>query len=311
MRDLKDNKCYTSKIKVIRKKKCDDSDDSDFEYVINEISNKLTNENINYDGNAIIYTRISSKNQLDGASLDSQLEICQKYCEEKKYKIIKHVSEVASAKQMKYQVGLLTLINESCDTNLIIFRPDRLSRNFYDFVDKNKTLDNKKIIIHSVHEKLVSSNPMDLLKIRSKIQEAEWENERRAEKIKSSIKKRKDSGTYYATIPPFGYKYVSEIKKGKKIKKLVENTNEQVIITLIQNLNSGKLSVSNSLIEKITGTNYGVYFNNDEHCDDCHNGNLTHKNIADFLNSVEIKRRNFVWNSNSIKKIVSTSVRVL
>ena len=134
MRDLKDNK-YSSKIKVNRKR-CSDSDDSDLEYVINDLSNKLTKENINYDGNAIIYTRISSKNQLDGASLESQLEMCQKYCEEKKFKVLKWVREVASAKQMKYQVGLLNLINESSDTNLIIFRPDRLSRNFYDFVDK-------------------------------------------------------------------------------------------------------------------------------------------------------------------------------
>ena len=309
MRDLKDNK-YSSKVKVNRKK-CSDSDDSDLEYVINDLSNKLTNEDINYNGNAIIYNRISSKNQLDGASLDSQFELCQKYCEEKKYKILKHISEVASAKQMKYQVGLLNLINESSDTNLIIFRPDRLSRNFYDFVDKNKTLDNKKIIIHCVQDNLNSSNPNELLLIRSRIQEAEWENEKRAEKIKLSIKKRKDSGTYYASICPFGYKYVSEIKNKKLTKKLVENTNEQLIIKLIQNLNSGKLSVSNSLIQKITGTNYGVYFNNDEQCDDCHYGNLTHKNIADFLNSIEIKRRNFEWNSNSIKKIVSTSVRVL
>ena len=74
MRDFKD--------KVI-KKRCYDLDDSD----INDISNKLSSKNINYDGNAIIYNRISSKNQLDGASLDLQYELCQKYCEEKKYGI--------------------------------------------------------------------------------------------------------------------------------------------------------------------------------------------------------------------------------
>ena len=302
MRDLKDNK-YSSKIKVNRKR-CSDSDDSDLEYVINDLSNKLTKENINYDGNAIIYTRISSKNQLDGASLESQLEMCQKYCEEKKFKVLKWVREVASAKQMKYQVGLLNLINESSDTNLIIFRPDRLSRNFYDFVDKNKTLDNKKIIIHCVQDNLNSSNPNDLLQIRSRIQEAEWENERRSEKTKSTIKKKKANGTYYASIPPFGYKYVSEIKNGKLTKKLVENTNEQLVIKLVKNLNSGKLSVSDSLIEKLTGKNWGVYFPDDEKCNECQSGNLTYKSIADFLNSINIKRRNFEWNGTSVKKVI-------
>ena len=302
MRDLKDNK-YSSKVKVNRKR-CSDSDDSDLEYVINDLSNKLTKENINYDGNAIIYTRISSKNQLDGASLESQLEMCQKYCEEKKFKVLGHVKEVASAKQMKYQVGLLNLINESSDTNLIIFRPDRLSRNFYDFVDKNKTLDNKKIIIHCVQDNLNSSNPNDLLQIRSRIQEAEWENERRSEKTKSIIKKKKANGTYYATISPFGYKYVSEIKNGKLTKKLVENTNEQLVIKLVKNLNSGKLSVSDSLIEKLTGKNYGVYFPDDEKCNECQSGNLTYKSIAVFLNSINIKRRNPEWSGMSVKKII-------
>lgn len=309
MRDLKDNK-YSSKVKVNRKK-CSDSDDSDLEYVINDLSNKLTNEDINYNGNAIIYYRISSKKQNDGASLDSQFELCQKYCEEKKYKILKHVSEISSAKQMKYQVKLLTLINESSNINLIIFRPDRLSRNFYDFIEKNKTLDNKKIIIHCVQDNLNSSNPNDLLIIRSRIQEAEWENEKRAEKSKSSIKKSKANGTYHAPIPLFGFKYVKEIKNGKLTKKLVENTNEQLIIKLVKNLNSGKLSVSNSLIENLTGKKYDLYFPKDIKCDECQSGNLTYKFIADFLNSIEIKRRNFEWNSNSIKKIVSTSVRVL
>jgi DNA invertase Pin-like site-specific DNA recombinase len=303
MRDLKDNK-HSSKFKAIRKTKCYDSDDSDLEYVINDISNKLTNEDINYNGNAIIYNRISSKKQNDGASLDSQLEICQKYCEEKKFKVIKYVREVASAKQMKYQVGLLNLINESSDTNLIIFRPDRLSRNFYDFVDKNKTLDNKKIIIHCVQENLNSSNPNDLLLIRSRIQEAEWDNKRKSEKSKSSIKKSKANGTYHSTIPPFGYKYVKEIKNGKLTKKLVENINEQLIIKLVKNLNSGKLSVTDLLIEKLTGKKYDLYFPKDEKCDELQSGNLTYKFIADFLNSIEIKRRSCEWNAKSVKKVI-------
>ena len=164
-------------------------------------------------------------------------------------------------------------------------------------------MDEQKVVIHFVKDNLISSNPNDLLQIRTKIQEAQNENEIRGTRIKLGISKRKLNGTYHPSIAQYGNKYVCQLKNGKKYKQLEKNPNEQLVIKLINELDTGKVSNVNSLIEKITGKNPEYIFN-DPNCDNINSGNVRYVDIARILNENGITRRNFKWTGSSVKEIL-------
>jgi DNA invertase Pin-like site-specific DNA recombinase len=215
-----------------------------------------------------------------------------------------YVKTMAIRKQMKTQKGLIQLINNNDNIqHLVVFSPDRLSRNFYDFIDLNKLLDEQKITLHFVKDNLISSNSNNLLEIRSKIQEAQNENEIRGIRNSKIIQKQKLNGTYLPPVCKFGYKYVYQIKNGKQHKQLDKNPKEQLIIQLIKELDHGTVKNVNSLIQKITGKNPEYIFD-DPDCDNIDSGNVRYIDIAKILNENGITRRNFKWTGFSIKEIL-------
>lgn len=269
---------------------------------LNNITKGINQMNSSY---GIYYGRVSTKDQRDNNdSLETQKKYCLEYANKNNIKIIDHALEAASAKQMKTQKKLIQLINNNNNIqHLIIFSPDRLSRNFYDFINLNKLLDEQKTTLHFVKDNLISSNPSDLLQIRSRIQEAQNENEIRGIRTSKTIQKQKLNGTYYPSTTKFGYQYVSQIKNGKKYKQLDENLKEQLVIKLINELDHGTVKNVNSLIQKITGKNPEYVFNN-EFEDQIYHGNLRYVDIARILTEQDIRKRNFKWTGSSVKEIL-------
>jgi DNA invertase Pin-like site-specific DNA recombinase len=288
-----------------------DINETNIECDINTITNNLNKKNIKHNSNAIIYTRVSSSKQILGTSLDSQLEICRKYCEENNFKVLYEVSETVSALKIANQKNLLDLINENENFELIVLEPSRFSRNIADFINLyDKLIKEKKIILHFVQDKLVSSNSYDLKKIFSGIYDGELESETLSKRMKRSVKKRRENGTYLPSVPPFGYSYNSILKDGKIIKNRVKNEKEQQLIEFINKLYHG--SAINELeeqLEKLTGVKHELYFPDydeqaNEQANDLEHGNMKFIDIANFLNSVDITRRNKDWNSNSVRQLI-------
>jgi DNA invertase Pin-like site-specific DNA recombinase len=279
-----------------------DLNNYNFSNDLNNITKALNQMNSSL---GVYYGRVSTKDQRDNNdSLETQKKYCIDYANKNNIKIIDYVLEAASAKQMKTQKGLIQLINDNVNIqHLIVFSPDRLSRNFYDFINLNKLLDEQKTTLHFVKDNLISSNPNDLLQIRSKIQEAQNENEIRGIRTSKIIQKQKLNGTYYPSTTKFGYKYVSQIKNGKKIKRIDENPNEQLVIKLINELDHGTVKNVNSIIEKITGKNPEYIFD-DPDCDNIDSGNVRYVDIARILTEQDIKKRNFKWTGSSVKEIL-------
>jgi DNA invertase Pin-like site-specific DNA recombinase len=268
---------------------------------LDHVTNKL---NLMNSSNGIIYGRVSTLKQSDGPSLETQKKYCHEYANKNNITIIDSVLEAKSAKEMKKQKGLIKLINNYDNIqHLVVYSPDRLSRNFYDFIDLNKFLDEQKVVLHFVKDNLISSNPNDLLQIRTKIQEAQNENETKGMRTKLCISKRKLNGTYYPSIPTYGNKYIYQIKNGKEKKQLEKNSHEQLIIKLIKELDTGKVSNVNSIIEIITGKNPEYTFD-DPNCDNIYSGNVRYFDIARILNENDIKRRSFKWTGSSVKDIL-------
>jgi DNA invertase Pin-like site-specific DNA recombinase len=279
-----------------------DLNNYNFSNDLNNITKALNQMNSSI---GVYYGRVSTKDQRDNNdSLETQKKYCLEYANKNNINIIDYALEAASAKQMKTQKRLIQLINNNENIqNLIVFSPDRLSRNFYDFIDLNKLLDEQKVVLHFAKDNLISSNPNDLLQIRSKIQEAQNENEIRGNRTSKTIQKQKLNGTYLPPVCKFGNKYVNQIKNGKQFKQLDKNPKEQLIIQLIKELDTGKVSTVNSLIQKITGKNPEYIFD-DPDCDNIDSGNVRYVDIARILNDNNITRRNYKWTGYSVKEIL-------
>jgi DNA invertase Pin-like site-specific DNA recombinase len=269
---------------------------------INDICNNFDKQYIN-DTNAIIYCRVSTKNQTFGTSIDSQKTYCQDYCSQNNLNIKSIIIESKSAKSMNTQKQLNIFIGANKNINLVVYEPTRLSRNLKDFIQFNDNCNKQNIKVHCVNDCLVSSNNLDFKEILSRIVDGEIESKNIGIRVKRSINYRKLKGTYKSSIPTYGIKY---IKSNGKI-QTVPNTEEHKIIDLIQKLYWGsEIKLINKLLVEITGTPQQLYYitNPEKSIEKIEYGNMRLVDIVNFLNSIPITRRNKKWNSNTISQIV-------
>jgi DNA invertase Pin-like site-specific DNA recombinase len=105
--------------------------------------------------NAIIYVRVSTMDQTKGYSLDTQIQDCKRYALSNGLKITQIITETCSAGEMKNQRGLMQILQEHSNIHLIVFSADRLSRNFFDFAQFEKTCNKKNIIFHIAQKNLI------------------------------------------------------------------------------------------------------------------------------------------------------------
>jgi DNA invertase Pin-like site-specific DNA recombinase len=273
------------------------------ENIEDNLCNQLSRNHI-VNSNAIIYCRVSTKNQTFGTSLESQKLFCQEYCSKNNLNIKLIINETNSAKSMNNQEELNNFLEFNEDIILIVYEPSRLSRNLKDFVKFVDTCNKKNITIHFVHDDLVSSNSSDFKKILSGIVDGETESKNIGLRVKRSIKYRKLKGTYKSSIPKYGYKYIKSNGQTQSSINMVERR----IINLIQKLYCGSdIETINKLLVQITGTTQELYFttNPEESIEKIEYGNMRITDIVHFLNSIPITRRNKVWNSNAVSQIVN------
>jgi DNA invertase Pin-like site-specific DNA recombinase len=270
--------------------------------VYSDINAEISNKKSKISKNAIIYCRVSTKNQSFGTSLESQQLFCQEYCLKNNINIKSVINETNSAKLMSKQIQLNNFLDSNKNINLIVYEPSRLSRNFKDSIQFADTCSKKNIIIHFVQDNLVSSNSSDLKKILSGIIDGETESKNIGLRVKRSIIYRKMKGTYKPSISKYGYKYI----KQKSQVYTVINCKEQKIINLIKKLYWGSnIKIINKLLFEITGINHELYFIYDiKPVEEIKYGNMLLIDIVNFLNSISITRRNKKWNSNTISQIV-------
>ena len=121
---------------------------------ISKLCSKLNKTIIKYNGNAIIYSRVSTQNQKFGTSLEAQEELAKSYCIEKQYAILDCVHEVRSAKNLTNQEKLIDIINSNNNIQLIICEPTRLSRNLSDFTQLLTTCEekNSKFFCNTIYQ---------------------------------------------------------------------------------------------------------------------------------------------------------------
>ena len=158
---------------------------------------------------AIIYLRVSTEEQVDNYSLDTQADICQKEAERRGLEIVETFREEGrSAKTIRERPTLIELL-EYCRKHknnlqaLIVYRLDRISRQTADYLAIRKKLAEYGVTLISASEP-TGDTPTERFIETMLAGFAQMDNDVRGERSRNGMKARFMSGLYNGR-PPMGY----------------------------------------------------------------------------------------------------------
>jgi site-specific DNA recombinase len=181
----------------------------------------------------VIYCRVSSKEQIEGTSLEVQEAACRDYARTNNLKVLRVFVEQGESAKFADRTQLLELI-EFCRANkgavqvLLVWKVDRFSRNVADHFSIKATLGKYGVQIVSVTE------PIDA-KPEGKLMEtilagfAQFDNDVRAMRTIQGMRRKIQDGIF-PWGPPYGYK--SAIGTGEK--KTLPDIPDQPTFRLLQ-----------------------------------------------------------------------------
>ncbi|MHB9010620.1 MAG: recombinase family protein [Ignavibacteriaceae bacterium] len=186
----------------------------------------------------IIYTRVSSDEQVNGTSLEFQEDLCRKYCEQKGIEIVEVFREEGeSAKDLslnnrKKFLGALEFCrkNKNQIEAFIVLRVDRFARNTEDHFAVRKILHTYGTSLHSVTEP-IGDKPAEKFIETVLAGAAEYDNAIRKQRCTDGMVARINQGIY-PYKPPIGYTCLHFRKHGEK--KTIPDPPDEQSFSLVQ-----------------------------------------------------------------------------
>ncbi len=158
---------------------------------------------------AVLYLRVSSEEQVENFSLETQADICRKEAQKRGYEVIDTFRE--EGKSAKTIIGRPTLLNliEYCRKNkgqlgaVFIYRLDRISRQTSDYLAIRKKLEEYGVSVISATEP-TGDTPTEKLVETMLAGFAQLDNDIRGERARNGLRARFLSGLISGK-PPLGY----------------------------------------------------------------------------------------------------------
>lgn len=260
----------------------------------------------------VIYIRVSTIEQNVQAQQYSCIEFCNKYS----LNVKKIIIEKISAYSGKKQTALIDIIKKYDNINLIVFSIDRFSRkneNATEFIDN---MNAKKINLIAVKDNINLNTAFGKFEFRRLINMSQYEAELISERVKNSVKYRRENGIHIGKTP-FGYDKIN--------KKLVKNVQEQEVIKfIIKNVKkrSTSLKISLELYNLMKKINMNVndfanvlFTKEDKQFEYKTYGeneylNITYSNIVEILNDYNIKNKGKKWTIGIIKNVCKNAFNI-
>lgn len=158
---------------------------------------------------AVIYVRVSTEEQVENYSLDTQLEICQKEAEKRGIEVVEVFREEGrSAKTVSGRPELIRLL-EYCRKNkrlidaVIVYRLDRISRQTSDYLAIRKKLGECEIVLLSASEP-TGNSPTEKFVETMLAGFAQMDNDIRSERTTNGMRARFLTGLKNGPVP-LGY----------------------------------------------------------------------------------------------------------
>ena len=257
-----------------------------------------------------IYCRLSSTNQsnFNGKyiSIENQQDNAIEYCNNNNIKYDNIISEIVSAKYIKNQKKLNNFLENNSNCNLIFYNTTRFSRNVKDALDFVDKCISKNISLHFVEEGICYTNHLDRHRLIMALSNSEYESRTISHRITTNNKILKRKGWQFGQ-PEYGK--ISKIDNDG-IRKFKKNNYEEDVIKFIVMARQGKVKCTelNKQLNKLNPDDKSpIEFihletgNKIEKFDKLYM--LTYNEIAELLNSYNIKKRNKEWTTNMISKV--------
>jgi DNA invertase Pin-like site-specific DNA recombinase len=254
MDDKVDNGVNMYKIKWIGLKKMTWINENDF------IELDMLNDYKKYKENRLkegtkkgyIYCRTSKRNSDVEVSLANQEKVCLEYAQNNNIDVVGViVDNGVSARKMKNQIGLNHILENVKDGDAIICNDvSRFSRSFMEAVSVLENLRERNVYVHAIVDG-VTWNEIATMRynFRQILSVSQLYSDIASEKIKTSIKHIRDSGSHVGHVP-YGYTRIID-RYGTR--KLVKNNEENDVINLIIDEYKKQVNVIND--EKIANDN--------------------------------------------------------
>ncbi len=177
----------------------------------------------------IIYTRVSSDEQVKGTSLDFQEELCRNYCKEKGIEVLSLFREEGASAKTAERAEFLRAI-EFCRKNkgkiaaFVVAKVDRFARNTEDHFYVRKILFDYGVTLHSVSEP-IGNNPAGKFIETVLAGTSEFDNAVRRQRSVDGMIAKLNQGIY-PWKSPIGYQ-CSHFKKHGEKKTKAEDPDER------------------------------------------------------------------------------------
>jgi site-specific DNA recombinase len=167
--------------------------------------------------NVITYGRVSTDEQADkGFSLNHQEEMLTKYCEIKKYNIVKHYTEDYSAKNFnrpEWKLLMEYVKKNKHSIDMVLFTKwDRFSRNQEGALTVIRQMLDMGIIVNSIEQPLDLTIPDNKFLLAFYLVSPEVENDKISQRTKDGMRRAKKEGCFIAKAP-YGYNNAKVLEK--------------------------------------------------------------------------------------------------
>ncbi len=166
-------------------------------------------QSINTDGKAVIYTRVSTKEQAENnASLETQKKYCLEFAKRKNIEVIEYFGgtyESAKSDERKQFQKMLTFVKRRKDISyIIVYSYDRFSRTGANGAYISDTLKQQGIVTLSATQEVDAMTAAGSFQQNLYYMFSQFDNELRRDKSVSGMREKLRKGYWIGTIP-FGY----------------------------------------------------------------------------------------------------------
>ncbi len=185
--------------------------------------------------NGIIYCRVSSQDQTQGTSLDSQKRACIEYAQNKGIKVAQIFVERGESATAANRTELIKALDYCKDhkgeiSSFIVWKLDRFARNMTDHYGLQAQLLKFGTTLHSVTEEIISEGPIGKMMEAVLAGYAQFENDIRKQRCEGGMRARIRDGIS-PWMPPIGYVHS---KKRLDRRKLLPDQPDEERFYLIQ-----------------------------------------------------------------------------
>lgn len=226
-----------------------------------------------------IYIRVSTKKQVEeGYSLDAQLDILKKFCENNGYILYKVYADEGKSGKDTNRPAFQEMMKDMRDghfNKILVTKLDRISRSLIDLENLIKDLQKNNCDFESASEKIDTNSAMGLMFIRLLGIFAQFERERISERIFDAFETMVNESKPISGSQPMGYKIengavVIDKEKEPMVRELFdlyeESHNLRRSILIINEKYNLELKYDNVRSAIQNTMFYGTYRNNPNYC---------------------------------------------